>query len=384
MPMVRTQIEALIRGEHSTVNPCLRLAASAAERCYEAGVRIRLHAYRSGRLHRHRLSCPVISVGNLTVGGTGKTPFSQFLAERLSQAGYRIAVISRGYLGRSERIGGIVSDGSRLLMGPRQAGDEPFLLALKLLKWRVPVLVGGDRVAVGQFAVQRFKPDAVLLDDGFQHLRLMRDVDLVLMDAARPIGNGRLLPNGPLREPVESLSRCSAIVATRCTPESVAGREKGGDMAVFDQKMTAGKPLFLSSFRPVFYRRSRLAHQEGAGSPGLEPMCGTELRGKQVFLFSGIARNREFRLSVERQGCCICGGWEFRDHHAYSRQDLLRIGEKASQTGAEMLLTTEKDWVKVSPDHHFPLPLCVVGIETHMGPYWDRLREHLDERIDAF
>ncbi|MFN2165764.1 MAG: tetraacyldisaccharide 4'-kinase, partial [Anaerolineae bacterium] len=163
---------------------------------YGALVRLRSAAY-AGSRRRRRLPVPVISVGNLTVGGTGKTPMIARLAASLLAAGRRPAIVSRGYRGGLEKTGGIVSDGHRLLQDAAAAGDEPFMLAMQLPG--VPVAVGRDRYEIGRRVIRALSADVILLDDGFQHLRLARDVDILLMDARRPLGNGHVLPRGPLR-----------------------------------------------------------------------------------------------------------------------------------------------------------------------------------------
>ena len=162
----------------------------------------------------HQLPCKVICIGNLTVGGTGKTPMTMHVAQELKRLGYNTAIVSRGYRGGAEGRGGIVSDGQSIQMGPEQAGDEPFMMARSLSG--IPVIVGKNRYAAGMLAVSEFQSDVIVLDDGFQHLRLKRDIDLVLLDRLHPFGNSYLLPRGTLREPISSLERGSACILTRC------------------------------------------------------------------------------------------------------------------------------------------------------------------------
>ncbi|MCF8080795.1 MAG: tetraacyldisaccharide 4'-kinase, partial [Desulfobacterales bacterium] len=175
-------------------------ALGAAAAVYGGAMALRAECYRRGVFASHRCSCPVVSVGNLTIGGTGKTPMVVYLARRLVAAGKRPAVVSRGYRGASETTGGIVSDTSRILLPAEAAGDEPWLIA-NLLKG-VPVVVGKDRCRAARIAQRAFSPDVILMDDGFQHLRMRRSLDLLLLDAAHPFGNGRIFPRGTLREPI--------------------------------------------------------------------------------------------------------------------------------------------------------------------------------------
>ena len=180
---------------------------------YGLVVRLRTWCYRRGFLRSSRLPCRVISVGNLTVGGTGKTPLVMLLANWLTSEGQRVAILSRGY----KRVGSgsplLVSDGTRMLVGPSEAGDEPFLIARHCPE--AIVAVGADRAALGRWVLAQFAVDCMLLDDGFQHLGLQRDVDLVLLDATDVTGLDAMVPAGRLREPLGGLARASAILITR-------------------------------------------------------------------------------------------------------------------------------------------------------------------------
>ena len=186
---------------------------------YSAGMRFWRWTYLSGLRKRKRLARPVISIGNLTVGGTGKTPFTICLARSLQQKGYRPAIISRGYKRRGDRRAMIVSDGSGIHSNAYWAGDEPVLMAGALPG--VPVVVGSDRFEAGKLAITRFNPDMLLLDDAFQHLRLYRDLDILLMDAAQPLGNGFVFPRGTLREPADAAGRADVVVMTRADAGAV-------------------------------------------------------------------------------------------------------------------------------------------------------------------
>jgi len=171
---------------------------------YGAGVKLRLRAYSGGLFKRKSLPGVVVSIGNLTVGGTGKTPAVIMLAKWALNEGFRVALLSRGYGGRYRKKVLEVSDGNSIKADPRDAGDEPYLLAKKLSG--IPVVVSGKRYAAGIFAHEKFGCNFFILDDGFQHMELRRDLDLALIDAEKPFGNGHLLPRGPLREPVDQLA----------------------------------------------------------------------------------------------------------------------------------------------------------------------------------
>ena len=213
----------------------LKMALYGISKIYGGAQVVRRECYRRGWRRSFRLPCKVVSVGNLAVGGTGKTPMTAYLARAFEQMGQRVVVISRGYKGGGGRTSRVVSDGHQVLMTAPQSGDEAQLLARQLKT--IPVLIGKDRYQAGMDAVAQFQPDVIILDDGFQHLRLSRDLDLVLLDAAAPFGNGHLLPRGILREPVSALAAADGVVFTRAVPDQSANVEHldflHPEMAVF-------------------------------------------------------------------------------------------------------------------------------------------------------
>ena len=182
-------------------------------RLYELAVRVRLALFKIGWLQQHQLSCPVISVGNLTLGGTGKTPFVAYLAKVLLQLGHRPSIISRGYKGTMEKKGGLASDGIRMLVDAESCGDEPYMLAQTLEG--VPIAVARDRFTAGKLLEKQFGELVHILDDGFQHLRLGRNLNSLLIDGTDPFGNGHLIPKGKLREPFSAIARADLVVITR-------------------------------------------------------------------------------------------------------------------------------------------------------------------------
>ncbi len=326
-----------------------------ASRLFEHLARARAHRYDNGLLKSHRLPCTVISIGNITSGGTGKTPMTMYMAKRIRRMGYKTVILSRGYKGTAEKTGGIVSNGSRLLMTPETAGDEPFMMAQFLEG--IPVLVGSDRVASGRRAITRFSPDIILLDDGFQHRRLHRDIDIVLLDAAHPFGNTHLLPRGPLREPPDALNRADALVFTRY---------RGGNQApesVLPETLRE-KPIFRSRHVPYIFKRiDPLSDSAGTVPCGKSPSDELDtLKGERIFAFSAIADNNDFHRILTGLGCRIAGTAEFRDHHAYTSRELEQITGNAVKKEARFLVTTQKDFSKLPPDTVWPLPLLVFGI----------------------
>ncbi|MBW1987943.1 MAG: tetraacyldisaccharide 4'-kinase [Deltaproteobacteria bacterium] len=319
---------------------------------YRGAVALRAALYRRGVFKSTRLPCTVVSVGNLTLGGTGKTPVTMAAARTLLQNGFSVAVLSRGYGGSLSKKGGMVSDGKSLLAGASRAGDEPLLMARSLPG--VPVAVGRDRARMGKEVLRRFAPQVLLLDDGFQHLALARDVDIVLADASSPLANGRVFPRGPLREPEENLLRAHALVLTRANPED-----------------PESPPSVWPEDRPVFYAFHRPVGWTAAGGENSRLTPGRHMgyqlkfmRGKRLAAFSGIADNRGFFSTLGSLGTPPVVALEFADHHAYDPADVERIVEKAREAGADCVATTEKDLARLDGWPREAPPLFALRIEA--------------------
>lgn len=275
-----------------------------------------------------------VSVGNLTVGGTGKTPATCMLAQWARQEGFRPAVLSRGYGGVYEENVLVVSDGNAIKAGPGEAGDEPCLMARQLEG--VPIITSKNRYEAGILARERYGCDLFILDDGFQHLALERDLDMVLMDGTSPFGNGFLLPRGPLREPVGYLNRAHAFVLTRCNREGEAGEAD----AVLGREFP-GKPIFKSYHAPAKIVFPETGDKE---EPGMLPKM---LKGRRVAAFAGIARPVVFQETLEGLGAEVVFFKGFRDHHNYAAEEIQDLAAEKGRCGADYLLTTEKDWVRM-------------------------------------
>jgi tetraacyldisaccharide 4'-kinase len=298
----------------------------------------------------------VISIGNIAAGGTGKTPMAIHVAQLLLNNGVRAAVLSRGY--RRARTGGgdgkttIVSDGVSLKCPAVEAGDEAYLMASRLLgsteRPGTMVIVGRDRVAGASKAVE-LGAQAIVLDDGFQHRRLARDLDLVLLDAERPFGNGWLLPAGRLREPKSALRRASAIVLTRCAPGGV----QDGGIGWLER----GKPFFCTRHAAAGLRSWPSGKACDAGG----------FKGKRLLLFSGIARPDSFARIIRDLGLDCGEQLSFGDHHNYRRSDLGRI--EGAARSCDAVVTTEKDAVRLPEgwDAGRPLYVLRIGIELVKG-----------------
>jgi tetraacyldisaccharide 4'-kinase len=345
----------------------MRAVLACCAAVYGGLVGARNAGYNRGVFRIHRLPCRVVSVGNLTVGGTGKTPTVMALARSLSAAGARPCILIRGYGGAGRGVRE-VSDGGTVRAGWREVGDEAVLLAETLPG--VPVIAGGDRVAAGRFAIERFHPDVILLDDGFQHRRIFREADLVLVDATDPFGGGWLLPRGRLREPVAGLRRAHAILVTRVDqvayPEGV--RDRIG-------AVVAGRPIGMAVYRACALRR--LGEQD-RGAVG-------EMRGKRVLALSGIANPRAFHRTLEGLGAVVMDRLVFPDHHPFGPEDRRRIEEAAGAARAEWIVTTEKDAVRLGFDWRPGYSVVAVEIVLDIVSGADRLSTALGvplERAD--
>jgi tetraacyldisaccharide 4'-kinase len=315
---------------------------------YGAGAAWRRRWYAAHPSRRQRLSRPVISVGNLTVGGTGKTPVVEAVARLLLAEGERPAILTRGYARPRPRRGvTVVADPSRVVAAYEDAGDEPLMLARALPG--VPVLVGADRAESGRFAEARFDATVHILDDGFQHLTLERDVDLLLADAE--VLEERVLPAGRLREPIEAAKFADAILVTevRLKPDATSevARQLGVDTA-FTVMRTLGDPSGISKDQPVF-------------------------------AVAGVARPERFFDDLRAAGWRVAGALSFADHHRFTRADVDRIQSQANAAGAAIVLTTAKDAVRLEPldpgARFAPVPLTA-RVEPR-----ERFREWLMARL---
>ncbi len=294
---------------------------------YGTGVKIRLSLYKSNVLKTKTLPCMVISIGNITAGGTGKTPMTMHIARRLVTEGSKVVILSRGYKGEYKDIG-IVSNGAEVLMNAKEAGDEPYLMAEKLKapgSAGVPIVVCADRYKAGLLAIKEFSPDIILLDDGFQHIALNRDMNLMLIDAKTDLKKEKLLPAGMLREPIKGLKRARVIMIKDKAPRVVDPFIKAID-----------KPVVAFSYEPVKLRAL-------AGGAELEL---NEIKGKKSFIFSALASPGSFERSVERLGAKIIGKRCFPDHHSFTKDDIEEVVRTSKE--AEIIITTEKDAVKLT------------------------------------
>ena len=363
MLRVKKKIESVMYSSGNSAFPSLAPLLHGISIFYGAAQRLRAACYRHQLLPSRELPCKVISVGNITVGGTGKTPMTIHVAGEIKRAGLKVVIVSRGYKGGAEKYGGVVSDGRILYMDAELAGDEPYMIACRLKG--VPVVVGENRFAAGMLAIGKFQPDVIVLDDAFQHLKLKRDLDLVLLDHRRPFGNCHLLPRGVLREPVSALARSAACILTRYR----AGADEAPmASAAGIQVLVPGIPVFTSSHVPYWYAVPRGEHKSfEAVSDVFSADACEQIKHRKVFCFSGIARNADFRETVKDLGFKVTGFLEFSDHHPYTEKDLATILGCAGNTGADRLITTEKDHARIAAKKPLPKELIVVGVKVSFG-----------------
>lgn len=344
MAGVRSWVERVAKGEVSG-------PPAAAWRCamwplswlYRGAVAGRRLSYRSGLLRTQAAPVPVISVGNLTTGGTGKTPFVEWLARRLVSLGRQPAIVSRGY--RADR---------------GAANDEFRVLAENLP--HVPHILDPQRARGAHSAVDRFGADCIILDDGFQHLALKRDLDLVLIDASQPFGNGSLLPAGVLREPLSGLARADLVVLSRVD-------------AVSRQDLDCIKAA-LGHAAPGT-RLAECVH----GPVSLDDLVSHErrdpswLEGRPVFWFCGLGNPRAFDATLRRLGAEVVGGRAFRDHHLYDAGELSSLAHDAVAAGADAVVTTQKDRVKLSEFRSWRVPAYSLKVAIQVVDGEDVLAE---------
>lgn len=298
---------------------------------YAAVTKARLAAYRRGFLPETHLPVTVVSIGNLTTGGTGKTPLVEFVSRILAGRGRKVCILTRGY-GRTnpaDRV--IVSDGSTVLSNFETTGDEPLLLA-ESLRGVATVISDANRLSAGRWANENLPVDVFVLDDGFQHLGLARDLNLVTIDATNPWGGGRLLPFGRLREPPHSLGRADCVVITRC--------DQGNDIKSLRDEISK-----LSDSRPVFNSVMRIRGIASVGSIGdLEPLGALP---QPAAAFAAIGNPGAFFDQLKRNGVDLISTRAFRDHHRYTQADVDSLAKEADTLAAKSLITTAKDAIKL-------------------------------------
>lgn len=316
---------------------------------YKGVLTVRAMCFRAGIFSIRKLDRPVVSIGNMTVGGTGKTPAALLLAALFKAKGYRPAILSRGYGGKSSESVHVVSDGWSILSAPESAGDEPFMMAAAAPG--IPVVTGADRYASGRHAVERLGADLLILDDAFQHRQLARDVDIVLLNADAPLGNGFVIPRGPLRESPRALKRADCIVLTGTEPETVPVDGLRRIRTGFP-----GIPVLTAA-----YRARDLSKND-------ETVPVESMINKKILAFCGLGNPESFRRSLEKHGAEIVAFVTFPDHFRYTESDVRKIRARAEAANAQMLITTEKDAVKLRAFPDFFREVFILRIRLEVSP----------------
>jgi tetraacyldisaccharide 4'-kinase len=375
-------IDVILERRYGKRAATLRWILQALSHVYRLIVRTRLGLYRQRIYREHTLGCPVVSVGNITVGGTGKTPVVELLARELTAGGRKVAILSRGYKSVPKPLVSrifdkilrkkdiftprIVSDGQALLLDSRTAGDEPFMLANNLRG--VVVLVDRDRVKSGLYALENFGADVLLLDDGFQYVRLEHRLEITLIDRQAPFGNEYLLPRGTLREPPANLRRATHILLTKC----VAG-EDNADLIARIRRYNRTAEIIETTHRA--------RHLRNLLTGEVKPL--DFLQGKRIGSVCGIAAPESFEGALRKLGAKIELSKIYTDHHRYSDKEIESFIARCARRNVDAILTTEKDAVRIPRllDAEVPMYYLRVEIEILKGQEsWERLIALLSER----
>ncbi len=330
-------------------SPFARALLYVPAKLYELAVRARILAYEQELLKTYHLNAPVISVGNLTVGGTGKTPCVAFIAKALRDAGHQAAILSRGY--KRQTAGRVeVSDGEQILCSPAESGDEPFLLAQNCPGVRV--VVDQDRYAAGRWLEENRTPvSAFILDDAYQHLRLARDLNLLLVDTTEPLSQAAMIPFGRLREPLAELRRADAVIVTRSDQKF----DRAGLIETIKKH--------ASPHITVFFAHHEMTRFRQLGSNSTKSL--SEFAGKKIAAVSGIAKPERFNGDLQNAGLRIVYRRDFPDHHRYSSAEFAEVTGAAQAANAEAIIVTEKDAVNLSQQllQQSSLPVFAAQIE---------------------
>ena len=336
-------------GNTSCYRP-VKIIASILSFFYLAVINLRNWLYDQKIFKEVKLSCPVISVGNITVGGTGKTPCVIMLARMLQANGFKPAILSRGYRGRSVNSVNIVSNGDKILLDSATAGDEPYLIAQELKS--VPVVIGAKRIATGKTAVDQLGANVLICDDAMQHRQIFRDINLVLLDNRSLCGNDHILPRGRLREPIKELKRAGAIIITRAD-ETIQTDKKIGELI-----KAKDIPVFESIHKPKDIVKGDFSEQKPVSI----------LARKKVYAFCGIANPDSLKKTLSIIGSQVLSFAVFPDHHCYDKSELEKIKTEFVDCRADYLVTTEKDAVRLQSYPEFLKNLSVLRVEMEIIP----------------
>ncbi|MEM7673549.1 MAG: tetraacyldisaccharide 4'-kinase [Verrucomicrobiota bacterium] len=325
-------------------------------------VKLRYYLYEKRILHNQPLGCLVVVVGNITMGGTGKTPVVEKFARSLAERGRKVAILSRGYKSKKEPLPKriwrrlshgdetppkIVSDGKTVFLDSETAGDEPFMLARNLLPYGVLVLVDKNRVKAGAYAISEFGADTLILDDGFQYLPLKGRLNLLLIDKNNPFGNGYTIPRGILREPISHIKRASYVFITKSDGKPDA------ELRAEINRHNPGVDIIECAHAPRYLQGLEAGEQHTLDF----------LQNQKIAAFSGIATPESFEAFLRRYGAELRFVKRFLDHHRFTDGEIERVFEEALKAGASCVVTTEKDAVRLNAERPWPLPLYFLRLE---------------------
>ena len=324
---------------------------------YGIGARTSLWLYQHHILNTKRLDCCVISIGNITVGGTGKTPTTQRVAQMIQRMGFRVVILNRGYRSHWDKPLGVVSDGRKIYMTAYEAGDEAYLMAKTMPG--IPVVIGKSRYVTGSYAVEKLKADVILMDDGYQHWQLARDLDIVLVDTLNLFGNGCLLPRGILREPLGHLDRADMFLFTKCDQSSQLTRKS----LVENVRLFNTRAPIVESIHHAMNFVEIADWYKGIQVNAIDL---EQLRGKKVMIFSAIGNPSSFEQNISGSGLQILEAVRYPDHHDYGMLEMQYIGERAEELRADAIITTGKDAVKIPTEFIYfnrNIPLYVLNMD---------------------
>jgi tetraacyldisaccharide 4'-kinase len=325
----------VIRGhKQGVVAKVVLIICTLLSKIYHLGIKMRAKFYELGIKKGTELPCVVISVGNITVGGTGKTPIAQLLARRFKDRGKKVAILNRGYRAESEEEVALVSDGEEIFMTPEEAGDEAFMLAQSLPG--VPIIIGSDRSITGKYAYEKFDTDILILDDGFQHWSLERNKDIVVIDSTNPFANGHLIPRGTLREPMSNLSRADIFFLTKVDQVSKKRVDE------IKTKLNDYNPMSL-----IFETIHSPSYLRTLGDE-LDLDLELDLASRRVMAVSGIGNPQSFEQTLTDLEAEVVERVRFEDHHQYRKEEIIDIFSRAVENDADLIITTEKDAVSMS------------------------------------
>ena len=342
---------------------------------YEFGVSCKLTMYNSGIMRKEKLPCCVISIGNITVGGTGKTPTAQKMAGIVKAMGYRVVILNRGYRSHWGKEIGVVSNGEKIFMTAYEAGDEAYLMAKTLPG--IPVIIGKNRAVTGRYAVEKMNAEVIIMDDGYQHWQLERDLDVVLVDTLNMFGNGCVLPRGTLREPLENLNRGDIFLLTKTDQSSKLSRIQLRNTIA---KYNAGAPVVESIHHPKNF--VEIADWYKGISNNYRDL--EELRGKDVMVFSAIGNPSSFEQTLSSIGLNILEAVRYPDHHDYGMLEMQYINERASSLKAVAMVATAKDAVKIPTEFIYSdreIPLYILNMDICITEGMDKFKEYIDNAV---